>query len=387
MVLGKGFKKGQFQRLGKGLQKVAKEANALLEGTSTQTTTTTTTTTETPQNKHGTDTNQNSPAKKPSKKKPLSFVDRLSQVAENLQQNIEGLEQNLQTMQQYDYQVETSVNEATGELVPSAVTLRDKTTGELISRTSQVLEKDGTLRVTSTGKAEAMRQQQQQQHPLGGKQPPLPPEFPKTGTIETHMVKKANDTQATVTFKVLDGPEAGRTLEYNVNEDSDGTPSSYHLVRESRPVRARVDSLLWWLVLLLLATIGALVAILGAAQNSSSSSSSTMQDFVCMPVLSIVPYNTILRSKDASRRFEAPWWAPMPLKQASFGTLCGDRPRTAVEYRGQELSILQLPEGDGKATVWLKKSRVTEARFGPKKVVLLTVNKKEKTWKAPWHAG
>ena len=319
MGFGKAWKKKR-EKLAKSLNKAAQRANDLLDeaaGTGP----------------HAKDTQEG--AKQP------SFLDKLNLAAGNMQQAA------LQ-MQQYDYEVETSKDEATGQVTTTKVTMRDKKTAEIVSRHSQIQERDGTIRVSSTGKSNAIMMKNQGN---------LPPNFPKDSTIEYTMHKGPLDQYAVVECKVKDGPEAGKTLEYKVREGPGGA-MSYVLVRETQSTRKTSV-----LVVLL---VGVLFAI--------AMSSSVVLNGLCMPVVPWVPLSS------SERSYEAPWWAPLAAKPAVFEALCGDRPRASVTYERGQLLIRQVHD----QKILQKKSGVEQAILSPEQVTLTVKGDKTVILEAPW---
>lgn len=267
-----------------------------------------------------------------------SFLDKLNLAASNMQQAA------LQ-MQQYDYEVETKDED--GRKI-SKVTMRHKTTGEIVSNHSQIQEQDGTIRVSSTGKASNM---------MIMNQGDLPPNFPKeNSSIEYKMVKKPDDDFAVVKCTVKDGPQAGKTLEYKAQEGSEGN-MTYVLVRETQSTRK----------MSFLAIIGILFAV--------AMSMSAVWDGLCMPVAPWLPLSY------SERSYEAPWWVPPSAKPDVFGLLCGDRPRTVVTYEKGQLSIRQA---DKPQTTLHKKSGVQQAILSPSRVTMTTSGQKTVVLQAPW---
>ncbi len=319
MGFGKAWKKKR-EKLAKSLNQAAKRANDLLDeaaGTGP----------------HAKDTQEG--AKQP------SFLDKLNLAANNMQQAA------LQ-MQQYDYEVETSKDEATGQVTTTKVTMRDKKTGEIVSKHSQIQERDGTIRVTSTGKSSAI---------MMNNQGNLPPNFPKDCNIEYTMHKGPHDEYAVVECKVKDGPEAGKTLEYKVREGTGGD-MTYVLVRESQSTRK----------------MSVLVVLLGGALLAVAMSTSTLLNVLCMPVVPWVPLSS------SERLYEAPWWVPLAAKAAVFEALCGDRPRASVTYESGQLSIRHVDE----QKILQKKNGVKEAILSPGQVTVTLKGDKTVILDASW---
>jgi len=52
------------------------------------------------------------------------------------------------------------------------------------------------------------------------------------------------------------------------------------------------------------------------------------------------------RSKKSSSFFDAPWWAPSPIKPCMFELACGGRPRTRLEWQSiGKLIVRGLKDG------------------------------------------
>lgn len=72
-------------------------------------------------------------------------------------------------------------------------------------------------------------------------------------------------------------------------------------------------------------------------------------DAICSPV---IPGSVLTTSVDGT--VSAPWWAPESMKVQSFNTVCGDRPRTQISWKGDKLIVHTLSSDSSKnpAIAW-----------------------------------
>lgn len=341
MGLGKALKKRR-DKIGNSLKQAAAQANAMLDEAAGL------------KQPNKTSTTPTSAQTQPTTNPTPSFLDKINMAASNFQKGME-------TMQQYDYQVETS--KADNGTTTTTVTTKDKATGKVVSRQVHVQEADGTVRVTSSGTAtSAMLTTSEQQK--------LPPEVPTDGSQVEYTMQTTKDKSMIVDCLVKDGPQAGTKLRYRVINDG----QDYELIQKHVPIASQRGGIA---VAILVVLVSIVLLPYPNKPQVLLEWDTSVRNALCMPV---PPYSKLPLSL-VRYRAAAPWWVwPDTLKAGAFARLCSGRSRVSVEWEPitKQLSLFQ--ETRKKKTY----SNVKSAQWTPSEWTLEFANGKKVSQPAYW---
>eukprot|EP00980_Cylindrotheca_fusiformis_P005309 scaffold1136_cov146-Cylindrotheca_fusiformis.AAC.22 len=298
---------------------------------------------------------------------------------------------------EHDVKVETIEDERTGS-VTTKMTTTHKQTGKVVSTHAQRLENDGTIHIESSGRTssdakspfQTMFRKSNSATSSSSTHPP--PEWPETGEID-YTVEGTIGEYYNVHCKVVDGPEAGKVIEYIIQDNGEDEEPTYEMVRIHKPLRTTVRK--WGL-------LGMTALVLVGVAIGIETWGETILDHLCMPV---APYTKFSSSSPSSVRWEAPWWAPgRSTKAAAFSLFCqtkgGERRRrTSFHWKRQgkfkhQLLVQVLKDTNTKrgkavkttAKKEINKSGVQTAVATSTAIDIVYNNGKTSSIPAPWHS-
>jgi hypothetical protein len=88
---------------------------------------------------------------------------------------------------------------------------------------------------------------------------------------------------------------------------------------------------------------------------------------------------------DADSVFEAPWWAPSPVKEVAFAAVCGSRTRTRLTWNGDRLSVHTLTGNGEASTLWQGRAS-GGVRVSSDRISLQSKKGSIERVRAPWSA-